>query len=423
MVDGQVFAELATDARGDVAVIWYDARRDPAGKLLDVFGTVSTDGGKTFSPNFRITDQSFDPNAGAFTDALGNTDDFLGQAIGLTVAGGTAYAAWTDTRNGNQEIYVASFPVNPPPPPLLDRFEPNNTPTTATDLGQVVSRHLPRLATAQGDEGWFRLQAAATGPLTVTATLSAPGDALRLELFDATGTTLLATGSAVFDASGQVIGQTLTSPGNAGQTYLVRVLPGPAAAPGTAAGYTLDVQSLTADLGTEVYGVEAGNLAPGNQDYYELTPPAPGTLEVILTPGANAHGNLHLELLDPKTLNSLASGQAAGTALLANLTVTQGQMVYLHVFGDIGASGDFSLQFTNLDSVSAPNNKTLFFPTGGNPCQVAVADLNARRQAGHRGRLRRPEHHQRPAEQRGRHLPGPARLCRRCLRGRQLFYL
>ena len=171
-------------------------------------------------------------------------------------------------------------------------------------------------------------------------------------------------------------GKPLRSREQAGQTYLVRVLPGPAAAPPTPAGYTLDLQSLTADLGNQVYGVEAGHLAPGDQDYYQLTAPAPGTLQVILTPGANAHGDLHLELLDPDTLNSLGTGQAAGTALLANLTVTQGQMVYLHVFGDTGAMGDFSLQFTDLDSVSAPNNKTLFFPTGGNPCQVAVADLN-----------------------------------------------
>src|SRR5262249_20040999 len=59
---GQPLPPLVTDAGGDVAVIWYDTRRDPADHLLDVFGTISTDGGKTFSPNFRVTDQSFDAN-------------------------------------------------------------------------------------------------------------------------------------------------------------------------------------------------------------------------------------------------------------------------------------------------------------------------------------------------------------------------
>ena len=38
----------------------------------------------------------------------GQTDYYLGDAIGLAVADGTAYAAWTDTRNGNQDIYFAS---------------------------------------------------------------------------------------------------------------------------------------------------------------------------------------------------------------------------------------------------------------------------------------------------------------------------
>ena len=71
VIDGQALPRLAIDAQGDIAVIWYDTRRDPADTLLDVYGTVSTDGGQTFSPNFRVTDQSFNPNAGTFTDADG----------------------------------------------------------------------------------------------------------------------------------------------------------------------------------------------------------------------------------------------------------------------------------------------------------------------------------------------------------------
>ena len=71
VISGQALPRLAVDAQGNIAVIWYDTRRDPANHLLDVFGTVSTDGGQTFSPNFRVTDQSFDADAGKFTDAIG----------------------------------------------------------------------------------------------------------------------------------------------------------------------------------------------------------------------------------------------------------------------------------------------------------------------------------------------------------------
>jgi hypothetical protein len=376
VADGEALPRLVTDSQGEVAVIWYDTRRDPADTLLDVYGTVSRDGGHTFSPNFRVTDQSFDPNLGAFTDATGQPDYYMGDDIGLALTGGTAYAAWTDTRNGNQDVFSSGFPIDPPPLPPSNRFGPNATAATATDLGKVVTRSLPRLTVAAGDEEWFRLRAAATGSLTVTAQLAAPADSLRLELYDAGGSTLLASGSAVLNADGQVVGQSLTFPGQSGLTYLVRILPGPAASADTPAVYTLDLQSLTADLGTRVDGVEDGSLAPGQDAYYALFAPAAGSLDVTLTPASSALGNFHLELLNPGNLAVLASGQAAGASQQASLTLTQGQALYLHVFGDAAAQGDFSLGFVNLDQYTTPDDPTLFFPTGGNPCQVVVADLN-----------------------------------------------
>jgi hypothetical protein len=373
---GQALPRLVTDAQGDVALIWYDTRRDPAGHLLDVFGTVSSDGGQTFSPNFRVTDQSFDANAGKFTDAAGKTDYYLGDALGLAVANHTAYAAWTDTRNGNQDVFITSYPVNPPPAAANDRFEPNDTAATATDLGRVVTRDLPKLAIAPGDEDWFHVRAAATGSLTVTATLASPGDRVRLELRDASGATLLTTGTAIQNANGQITGQALTFPGHSGQAYLVRVLPGPEAAAGTPARYTLDVRSLTADLGTQVYGAQSGSLAAGDQAFYALAAAAPGSLEVTLTPGPHAQGNFQLELLDPNNLATpLASGQVVGAIEQVSVAVTSGQAVYIHVAADGGAQGDFTLTFTNLDQFTTPDNKVLFFPTGSGPSEAVLADL------------------------------------------------
>ena len=133
-------APAAVDAQGNIAVIWYDTRRDPADQRLDVFGTVSTDGGQTFSPNFRITDQSFDPDAGKFTDADGQTDYYLGDFLGLAVANDTAYAAWTDTRNGNQDVVLHPLPDHPGPRAAQRPVRAQRHRATATDLGTVTQR-------------------------------------------------------------------------------------------------------------------------------------------------------------------------------------------------------------------------------------------------------------------------------------------
>ena len=73
-------------------------------------------------------------------------------------------------------------------------------------------------------------------------------------------TTRLATGTTVRGAGGEVTGQSLTFPDQSGQSYLVRVLPGPDATAGPPARYALDVRSLTADLGMQVDGVQSGRL-------------------------------------------------------------------------------------------------------------------------------------------------------------------
>ncbi len=294
----QVLPALATDAQGNLAAIWYDTRRDPNDHLLDVFGTVSSDAGLTLSPNFRVTDQSFDADAGVYTDPNGRPSYYMGDLIGLALADGTAYAVWTDTRNGNQDIFFSSYSISPVPASLNDRFEPNNSAAEASDLGRVISRDLFKLATVPGDEDWFRLKAAATGNLTVMATPALPGDSVRVELRDASGANVLATGTAVLDTNGQVVGQSIVFPGQAGQTYLLRLLPGPDAAADGPTRYALSVESLTANLGAQAHGVQAGSLAAGGEAYYALTVPATGSLQVTLTPGTTASGNFRLEILD-----------------------------------------------------------------------------------------------------------------------------
>ncbi len=379
VIAGQAMPRLVVDAQGNIGVIWYDTRRDPANHKLDVYGTVSTNGGQTFSPNFRITDISFDADKGSFIDAVGDNDYYLGDYLGLAMANNTAYAAWTDTRNDNQDIYFAKYSIQPAVSPPNDRYESNDTPAEATDLGRVVQRIVPKLAIAPGDEDWFRVEAAATGDLVASAMLdtqTASSDGLLIEIWDETGTTLLASGENVLNESQIVIGQEVRLPGQAGQSYLVRVL---GANNSENISYCLHLQSLTADLGTQVFCQVDGSIESGGAALYRVTTAAAGSLNVQFTEGANVQGNLNFQILDAETLAVITSTTEAigpGTTENATLPVQQGQSVLLLVSGDGTSSGDFSLQLTNFDQYSTSDSASLFVPDGQGASSVAMHDLN-----------------------------------------------
>src|SRR5262249_34689398 len=115
VLSGQALPSLAVDASGRLTVIWYDTRRDPSGVGTDVLGTVSTDGGQTFAPNFRVTDTTFNPYAGGFRSATGATTYYLGDRVSVAASNGVAYAVWTDTRNGGQQVFLQKYNLTVPP--------------------------------------------------------------------------------------------------------------------------------------------------------------------------------------------------------------------------------------------------------------------------------------------------------------------
>lgn len=376
-VDAQALPALAVDARGNVTVIWYDTRRDPSQRNLDVFGTVSRDGGQTFSPNFRVSDTSFDPNLGAFTDPNGRTSFFLGDRIGVAAAEGTAYAVWTDTRNGTQDVALQKYSLTLPPQPPPGRLYPNNTPRSATDLGQLTSQQVvPMLTVGPADDNWFKLQAGATGELNAVATATAGNPvALRLELTDADGNTLPAVVTDALSASGAVAGKQLVFPGVAGRTYLVHVSGGM-----DSLAYSLSLGSLSADLGTSVQGSSADVVAAGGQVVDRLEAAVTGTLALTLTPAGDTAGDLSLEVMsaDGQTVLSAGpdAGAPAGTPETVRLPVTQGEVVLVEAAG-VGpnASGHFTLAYTTADQYEATGTRSVFLPTSGSPASVAVADL------------------------------------------------
>src|SRR5205823_2559063 len=93
---------------------------------------------------------------------------------------------------------------------------------------------------------------------------------LQLQLYDATGTHVLAAGSDLLNAGGDLLGQELVYPSNAGQSFLVRMFRTNSTNTNSTF-YDLNLQSLTADLGTRVVTDASGTLAAGGQALYRLT--------------------------------------------------------------------------------------------------------------------------------------------------------
>lgn len=89
---------------GVFALAWRDRRNGSSGSTSDfeIFGSVSTDGGASFSPNVNLS------SAVSPVVSMSRGNDFLG--TGLTPT--HLVANWCDNRTGNHEIFFQSVSVN-----------------------------------------------------------------------------------------------------------------------------------------------------------------------------------------------------------------------------------------------------------------------------------------------------------------------
>ena len=124
----------SVNADGVISVAWYDRRLDPANLNFDLYITHSFDGGSTWTPNQRVSNVSsspfdamsfgksqpkyepFDPNFP--TALLSPQAGLIGEYIGLATSERRATLVFTDTRNGNQDVYAANMPLRLFPPRL-----------------------------------------------------------------------------------------------------------------------------------------------------------------------------------------------------------------------------------------------------------------------------------------------------------------
>jgi hypothetical protein len=123
---------LVVNQEGVIVVFFYDQRNDPPNyEKFDTYITFSFDGGETFTTNYRVSDVSSDP-ADAYTNI--NQDDYyqlppssstaqtpplaglLGEYIGVSAYYDRIHCIWTDTREGDQNVYYSNFKIPLLPP-------------------------------------------------------------------------------------------------------------------------------------------------------------------------------------------------------------------------------------------------------------------------------------------------------------------
>jgi len=123
----QFFPAVTVGGAGTVAVAWYDRRNDPANNfMIDVYTTLSRDGGASFGALQRITDVSFPvPPINHQPAALGNFDPgraacYMGDYIAIDADDTYVYYAWGDNRN---TVVSSTYPDGRPDPDVyFDRL-------------------------------------------------------------------------------------------------------------------------------------------------------------------------------------------------------------------------------------------------------------------------------------------------------------
>lgn len=106
----QLLPALAAAADGTVGVRWWDRRNDPVNDTLtDVYMAVTTDGGNSFSKNFRITDTNwpFGPNLERSIRV-----GYHGDYDALATAGNNFFVSWSDERGTDPDVFLAQVPVD-----------------------------------------------------------------------------------------------------------------------------------------------------------------------------------------------------------------------------------------------------------------------------------------------------------------------
>lgn len=114
----QYLPRLSLASNGRLDAIFYDRRADRGDRHNDVSYTFSSDGGRHFSPNVKLTSEASDSQIGQrylVRSASGLVE--FGSRIALLSRPGAALAVWTDTRNtspglAQQDLFSAQVTLS-----------------------------------------------------------------------------------------------------------------------------------------------------------------------------------------------------------------------------------------------------------------------------------------------------------------------
>jgi hypothetical protein len=109
-VADQLMPALTVGADGAVTVAWLDTRNDAARVNYDVY-MARTDPkaasmGFNFGDNVRVTNVASNPNNDPRLQG-----SMIGDYFAIAAGAGVVYPVWTDTRNNNEDIFLAPVPV------------------------------------------------------------------------------------------------------------------------------------------------------------------------------------------------------------------------------------------------------------------------------------------------------------------------
>ena len=90
---GAYIPNIAISPNGRIDVAWWDTRLDPGNRSNDVYYTYSTDNGKTWSKNIRVTDQSINRKYGVW-----GVNYDMSSPPGIASTSKFAVFGWDDTR-------------------------------------------------------------------------------------------------------------------------------------------------------------------------------------------------------------------------------------------------------------------------------------------------------------------------------------
>jgi hypothetical protein len=94
---------LAVAPNGTFTCAWFDRRYAPGNRLVDEAIAQSSDDGKSFGANIRVTTHSWDPSIGAPHVGLGSKVTFIGDYQGLAVDNAHVHPLWNDTQDGKSQ--------------------------------------------------------------------------------------------------------------------------------------------------------------------------------------------------------------------------------------------------------------------------------------------------------------------------------